>query len=77
MQRTLVILAVGLAPDLIGPHTPHLARLAGRGGMRTLDTVTPAVTCSVQSTLVTGTMPSEHGAVANGWYFRDLCEVLL
>ena len=42
-----------------------------------VDTVTPAVTCTAQSTLVTGLMPSGHGAVANGWYFRDLREVLL
>lgn len=77
MNRTLVILVVGLAPNLLGPHTPNLARLASLGGMRPLNTVTPAVTCTVQSTLVTGLMPSGHGAVANGWYFRDLREVLL
>ena len=77
MHRTLVILVVGLAPHLVGPHTPNLAKLAARGGMRPLNTVTPAVTCSVQSTLLTGLPPSEHGAVANGWYFRDLAEVLL
>lgn len=77
MQRTLVILVVGLSPSLIGKHTPNLAKLAARGGMRPLDTVTPAVTCTVQSTLVTGLPPSGHGAVANGWYFRDMAEVLL
>ncbi|MGF1552315.1 MAG: alkaline phosphatase family protein [Paracoccaceae bacterium] len=77
MHSTLVILVVGLAPHLVGPHTPALARLAGRGGLRPLATVTPAVTCTAQSTLVTGLMPSGHGAVANGWYFRDLREVLL
>ena len=77
MHRTLVILVVGLAPDLVGPHTPHLAALAKRGGLRPLNTVTPAVTCTAQSTLVTGLPPSGHGAVGNGWYFRDLKEVLL
>ena len=77
MNRTLVILVVGLSPDLVGPHTPNLAALAARGAMRPLNTVTPAVTCSVQSTLLTGLPPSGHGAVANGWYFRDLSEVLL
>ena len=77
MNRTLVILVVGLSPDLVGPHTPNLAKLAKRGAMRPLNTVTPAVTCTVQSTLVTGLPPSGHGAVANGWYFRDLREVLL
>ncbi len=77
MTPTLVILAVGLAPDLIGPHTPRLAALAAKGAMRPLETVTPAVTCTAQSTLLTGLPPSGHGAVANGWFFRDLSEVLL
>jgi predicted AlkP superfamily pyrophosphatase or phosphodiesterase len=77
MHPTLVILAVGLTPALVGAHTPNLQRLASRGGMRRLRSVTPAVTCSVQSTLLTGSMPSAHGIVANGWYFRDLAEVWL
>jgi len=77
MNPTLVILAVGLSPALVGEHTPNLKRLAERGALRPLRTVTPAVTCTVQSTLLTGLMPSGHGAVANGWYFRDLSEVWL
>lgn len=77
MQPTVILLVVGLTPDLLGPDTPHLAGLAQRGGMRPLATVTPAVTCSVQATLVTGLLPSGHGAVANGWYFRDLAEIWL
>lgn len=75
MNRTLVILAVGLSPALVGEHTPNLQRLTRRGAMRPLNTVVPAVTCSVQSTLLTGLMPSGHGVVANGWYFRDLAEI--
>ena len=71
------MLVVGLAPNMVGPLTPNLARLAAKGALRPLDTVTPAVTCTVQSTLVTGLPPSDHGAVANGWYFRDLSEVWL
>ena len=77
MKKTLVILVVGLAPNLVGPHTPNLQKLVTRGGLRPMNTVTPAVTCTVQSTLVTGLSPSGHGAVANGWYFDDLAEVLL
>ncbi|MDJ0968364.1 MAG: alkaline phosphatase family protein [Kiloniellales bacterium] len=77
MQETLVILVVGLSPSLVGEHTPNLKRLADQGGLRPLTTVLPAVTCTAQSTLVTGLPPSGHGAVANGWYFRDLSEVWL
>jgi predicted AlkP superfamily pyrophosphatase or phosphodiesterase len=77
MHRTLVILVVGLSPSLVGKQTPHLKRLAERGGLRPLRTVVPAVTCTAQSTLATGLMPSGHGAVANGWYFRELSEIWL
>jgi predicted AlkP superfamily pyrophosphatase or phosphodiesterase len=77
MHPTLVILVVGLTPALLGPHTPNLKRLATQGGIRPLQTVVPAVTCTVQSTLVTGLPPQGHGCVANGWYFRDLAEVML
>ncbi|MGH6917879.1 MAG: alkaline phosphatase family protein, partial [Geminicoccaceae bacterium] len=77
MHPTLVILVVGLTPALLGPHTPNLQRLATQGGQRPLQTVMPAVTCTVQSTLVTGLPPQGHGCVANGWYFRDLAEVML
>ncbi len=77
MNPTLVILAVGLTPSLVGDFTPNLKKLGAKGAIRPLATVVPAVTCTVQSTLLTGAMPSGHGAVANGWYFRDLAEVWL
>jgi predicted AlkP superfamily pyrophosphatase or phosphodiesterase len=75
MNRALVLDVVGLTPDLLGESTPNLERLARQGGARPLHTVTPAVTCSVQSTFTTGLLPRDHGAVANGWYFRDTAEV--
>jgi predicted AlkP superfamily pyrophosphatase or phosphodiesterase len=77
MRPTLVLLVVGLTPRLIGAHTPNLAALARGGGQRALATVLPAVTCSVQSSLLTGLLPRDHGIVANGWYFRELAEVML
>jgi len=77
MHRTVVLLVVGLTPKLVGEHTLNLAALAQAGAMRPLRTVLPAVTCSVQSSLVTGLEPSGHGIVANGWYFRDQAEVHL
>lgn len=76
MNRVLVLNVVGLTPALLGQHAPHLSALARRGGLRPLTTITPAVTCSVQATFTTGLLPREHGIVANGWYFRDLAEVL-
>jgi predicted AlkP superfamily pyrophosphatase or phosphodiesterase len=75
-HRTLVLDVVGLTPELL-PHAPALQALAERGGVRPLETVLPAVTCPVQATFVTGGLPRDHGIVGNGWYFRDLDEVLL
>jgi predicted AlkP superfamily pyrophosphatase or phosphodiesterase len=77
MRPLLVLDVVGLTPKLVGENTPNLAALARRGAMRPLDTITPAVTCSVQSTFTTGTLPRDHGCVGNGWYFRDIAEVSL
>jgi predicted AlkP superfamily pyrophosphatase or phosphodiesterase len=76
-RRTVVLDVVGLTPSLVGEHTPALRAFAARGGLRPLRTITPAVTCSVQATLLTGALPREHGCVANGWYFRELGEVWL
>ncbi|MCH8042287.1 MAG: alkaline phosphatase family protein [Planctomycetes bacterium] len=77
MPKPLVVInVVGLTHDLIGPDTPNIARLADEGFARPLGTVLPAVTCTAQSTMLTGLLPRDHGAVANGWYFRDLAEVL-
>ena len=74
----LVVLDVaGLTPRLLA-HMPRLAAVASAGGWRAeLGTILPAVTCSVQATLLTGALPRVHGIVGNGWYFRDLGEVLL
>src|SRR5262245_21007857 len=77
MRHTIVILVVGLTPQHLGPATPHLAALARAGAVRPLRTVLPAVTCPVQAAFMTGSLPRQHGIVANGWLFRDLLEVWL
>lgn len=76
MTRLLMVNVAGLTPRLLA-HMPRLRAVAESGFAARLDTVLPAVTCSVQSTLLTGAMPNEHGIVGNGWYFRELGEVLL
>ena len=76
MTKPLVVLdVVGLTHDMLGSRTPNLQRLAASGFGRPLGTVLPAVTCTAQSTILTGLLPRDHGVVANGWYFRDLAEV--
>jgi predicted AlkP superfamily pyrophosphatase or phosphodiesterase len=75
MKPVLVLDVVGLTRRQIGDHTPHLRALAERGACAPMGAVLPAVTCSAQATLLTGAHPAEHGAVGNGWFYRDLGEV--
>ncbi len=75
MKRTAVINVVGLTEALIGEHTPRIAGFAKRGDLARVVPGLPAVTCSAQSTYLTGQPPSRHGIVGNGWYHRELAEV--
>jgi predicted AlkP superfamily pyrophosphatase or phosphodiesterase len=64
-----------LTEELLGPHAPVLQGLCSRGHKSALRPVLPAVTCSVQASMVTGVEPSVHGIVGNGWFNRELNEV--
>lgn len=75
MRRTAVINLVGLTEGLLGSATPRLNAFLARGRRATLRPALPAVTCTAQSTYLTGLPPSGHGIVANGWYHRELAEV--
>ena len=75
--KTVVLCTVALTPDLVGESTPQLRSFASGGAMVPLGGVTPAVTATVQSTYLTGRMPSGHGVVGNGWLFKDTMEVRL
>jgi len=76
MHPTAVIDVVGLTPELLGPHTPNLNALARSGAVAPIRAVVPAVTCTAHATFLTGRLPREHGIVANGWYFRDLAQIM-
>ena len=75
MKRLAVINVVGLTEALIGEHTPRIAGFRKRGALANIAPAFPAVTCTAQSNYLTGTMPSQHGIVGNGWYNRELAEV--
>ncbi|MEN7546496.1 nucleotide pyrophosphatase/phosphodiesterase family protein [Rapidithrix thailandica] len=77
MKKTVVIDVVGLTPGLLGEHTPFLSQWLKSGKYTSIAPVLPAVTCAAQATYLTGKWPEEHGIVANGWYFKEECEVKL
>ena len=70
----VLINAVGLTPRLL-KHAPRLQAIANAGWASPLAEVVPAVTCTAQATILTGQPVDRHGVVANGWLFRDTCEV--
>jgi predicted AlkP superfamily pyrophosphatase or phosphodiesterase len=74
MKRTAVLNVVGLTTSLL-EHMPKLHAHASRSHVATVTPAFPAVTCTAQSTYLTGSSPSEHGIVGNGWYNRELAEV--
>ena len=75
MIRTALINVVGLTRSLIGTWSPHLAALAERMPVREIVPPLPAVTCTVQASMLTGRSPDGHGIVANGWYDRESAEI--
>jgi len=75
VHKTVVIDIVGLSSSLINEHTPFLKKYAAENGLNTIEPMLPALTTSVQSTIVTGKWPTEHGIVGNGWYDRTDSEI--
>lgn len=71
MTKVCIIDVVGLTPELLA-YAPRLREL---GRAQVWQPPVPAVTCTVQATLLTGAMPSVHGIVGNGWYQRDSGEI--
>ena len=74
MKRTAILNVVGLTTPLI-ERMPRLSGFARQREMRRVVPAFPAVTCTAQSTYLTGLAAAEHGIVGNGWYDRDLAEV--
>ncbi len=75
LPRLAVINVVGLTSSLIGPDMPNIARFRDQGALTRIQPAFPAVTCTAQANYLTGTPPSRHGIVGNGWYDRTLAEV--
>lgn len=76
MQQTVVINVVGLTTTLLQNPDLFLNQwLKKNGHLSIIEPVLPALTCSAQTTYLTGKWPSEHGIVGNGWYDRTDAEV--
>jgi predicted AlkP superfamily pyrophosphatase or phosphodiesterase len=75
MPAPLFLLSVpGLRTEDVA-RMPFLEQLAQTGGIGRIAHSFPAVTWPSQSTLLTGTLPDQHGVIANGFYWRERNEV--
>lgn len=74
MKKKMVIVLniVGLSPKLLEKTSliPNITGLKKSGTYRKMAPTFPAVTCSVQASLLTGKPPADHGIVGNGWFDR-------
>ncbi|MBI4834190.1 MAG: alkaline phosphatase family protein [Planctomycetes bacterium] len=69
-QIVIVLDIVGLSPALLKKKSliPNITRLKASGTYRAMIPSFPAVTCSVQATLLSGKPPADHGIVGNGYF---------
>jgi predicted AlkP superfamily pyrophosphatase or phosphodiesterase len=72
IRYIIVLDVVGLELNHIySGLVPHIANIAAEGESAKMEPVFPALTCPVQSSILSGTYPNQHGIVANGLYDRD------
>lgn len=75
MSNHVVLLSIpGLRPQDLA-QMPRLSELAAAGEVASLTAHFPALTWPTQANMLTGKTPSEHGVIANGFYWRDKHEV--
>ncbi|HET7390217.1 MAG TPA: nucleotide pyrophosphatase/phosphodiesterase family protein [Nitrososphaeraceae archaeon] len=72
IKYIIVLDVVGLELNHIySGLVPNIANIAAEGESVKMEPVFPALTCPVQSSILSGTYPNQHGIIANGLYDRD------
>ncbi|MDB4550148.1 alkaline phosphatase family protein, partial [Akkermansiaceae bacterium] len=74
MKRIAVLNVVGLTRSVID-EMPRLKKWSREREVANFKPAFPAVTCTAQSSYLTGKSVGEHGIVGNGWYDREDAEV--
>ena len=75
MKRIILLSIPGLTRQHIDEIKPNnISRILERN-LTSLIPTFPAVTCSVQSSILTGKYPSEHGIISNGYFVRTYKQV--
>jgi predicted AlkP superfamily pyrophosphatase or phosphodiesterase len=58
-----------------GDLIPNIDKIASNGESVRMEPVFPALTCTVQASILSGRYPNEHGIIANGLYERNKYEI--
>jgi len=75
-KHVILLNIVGLEKSHIEKNfLPHICEMIKEGEYSNLDTVFPAVTCTTQASILSGSYPSEHGIISNGLFDRSRYEV--
>jgi predicted AlkP superfamily pyrophosphatase or phosphodiesterase len=76
MKYSILLDVVGLEQKhLDSGLVPNIAKITETGEAAKLEPTFPAVTCTVQASILSGRYPSEHGVIANGLYDRGTYSV--
>lgn len=73
-KRIAILNVVGLTKSTL-TEMPRLEAWAEQREVQSFKPAFPAVTCTAQSSYLTGKPVGEHGIVGNGWYDRESAEV--
>jgi predicted AlkP superfamily pyrophosphatase or phosphodiesterase len=72
VKYTIVLDIVGLEYDhLESGLVPNISKIANMGESAKMEPVFPAVTCTVQASILSGAYPNQHGIISNGLYDRN------
>ena len=74
MNRVAVLNVVGLTKAVL-KHMPRLQKWSESREVVSFKPAFPAVTCTAQSSYLTGKPVGDHGIVGNGWYDREEAQV--
>src|SRR5919199_3066919 len=76
VKYIIVLDIVGLELGHLGSNLlPNVSNIATQGEAAKMEPVFPALTCPVQSSILSGKYPCQHGIIANGLYDRTKFEV--
>lgn len=75
-KHIIILDVVGLADSHLRKDlTPNLSKLLETGTLLKINPVFPAVTCAIQTSMLSGFYPDEHGITGNGLYDRSTYKV--